>query len=267
MNLSNPRAAAFALVTTDHGTMIVNVNDRWKAEDGGEFGVGSQLLRFSRYDLDQVTVLKGLAALRRHYNGDGVQAVDCGANIGVFTIELARHMTGWGRVIAIEAQELIYYALTGNIIINNCLNARALLAAAGETDGSMKIPVLDYTANASFGSLELRRATNESIGQKVDYSETSRVDVRLMTLDSLCLPRLDLLKIDVEGMELEALQGARDVIARLRPICYVELLKSDAAGIHSFFAEHGYRSFPVKNDCLYVHESDPCAKHIEPTAK
>lgn len=267
MNVNNPRPAPFALVTTDHGAMIVNVNDRWRAEGGGEFGVGSQLLRFSRYDLDQVTALKGLAALRRHYCGDGVLALDCGANIGVFTIELARHMTGWGRVIAIEAQELIYYCLAGNIIMNNCLNARAILAAVGEADGSMRIPVLDYTASTSFGSLELKRATSENIGQKVDYSESSMADVRLMRLDSLHLPRLDLIKIDIEGMELEALNGAADTIARLRPICYVELLKSDPARIHAFFTESGYRSFPVKNDCLYVHESDPCAKHIEPTAK
>lgn len=267
MTVHNPRSAAFALITTDHGTMIVNVNDRWRAEDGGEFGVGSQLLRSSRYDLDQVTVLKGLAALRRHYCGDGVLALDCGANIGVFTIELARHMTGWGSVIAVEAQELIYYALTGNIVINNCLNARAIQAAVGDADGSMKIPLLDYTASASFGSLELKRATNENIGQKVDYAGASMVDVRLMRVDSLRLPRLDVLKIDVEGMELEALSGATDTVTRLRPICYVELLKSDPASINAFFAERGYWSFPVKNDCLYVHESDPCAKHIEPAAK
>lgn len=246
--------------------MIVNVNDRCTAENG-EFGVGSQLLRFSRFDGDQVNALNGLVALRRHYFGSGVMALDCGANIGVFTLELAKQMTGWGRVIAIEAQEFIFYALSGNIAINNCFNARAILAAVGASEGSMKIPVLDYTTNASFGSLELRPSAGESIGQRVDYSDGAMVDVRLMTIDSLGLQRLDLVKIDVEGMEIDALNGAADAITRLKPICYVELLKSDSTRIHAFFSERGYRAFPVGADCLYVHGSDPCLKHIEPTAK
>ena len=263
MSVSNPRAAPFALLSTEHGTMIVNVNDRCTVSGGGEFGVASQLLRYSRFDPDQASTLRGLAGLRRHYFGDGVLAVDCGANIGVFTIELARHMKGWGSVISIEAQEFIYYALTGNIAINNCFNARAILAAVGDADGSMSIPVLDYTAAASFGSLELKPSANEYIGQKVDYSEAGMVDVRLMKLDSLRLSRLDLLKIDIEGMEIEALNGAAETISKCKPICYVELLKSDATRINSFFSERGYRVFPVGPDCLYVHDGDPCVKHIE----
>ena len=263
MSVSNPRAAPFAILNTEHGTMIVNVNDRCTVTGGGEFGVASQLLRNSRFDPDQVTALKGLAALRKHYFADGVLAVDCGANVGVFTIELSKHMKGWGSVISIEAQEFIYYALAGNIAINNCFNARAILAAVGAGNGAMMIPVLDYTASASFGSLELKPTAKEYIGQKVDYSQESMVEVRLMSIDSLCLPRLDLLKIDIEGMEIEALSGGADTISRLKPICYVELLKSDATRINAFFSERGYRAFPVGPDCLYVHDSDPCVKHIE----
>ena len=63
---------------------------------------------------------------RRQYFGDGVVLVDCGANIGVHTVECAVEMTGWGSVLAIAAQERLYYALAGNIALNNCFNARAL---------------------------------------------------------------------------------------------------------------------------------------------
>lgn len=263
MTISNPRAAPFALLSTEHGTLIVNTNDRCIVSGGAEFGVASQLLRNSRFDPDQVATLKGLASLRKNYFGDGVLAVDCGANIGVFTVELARHMKGWGGVISIEAQEFIYYALAGNIAINNCFNARAFLAAVGDTDGTMKIPVLDYTAVASFGSLELKPSAKEYIGQKVDYTEGSMVDVRLVKLDSLRLRRVDLLKIDIEGMEVEALSGGAETIASQKPICYVEVLKSDVKSINAFFADRGYRAFPVGSDCLYVHATDPCIKHVE----
>lgn len=243
--------------------MIVNVNDRCTVKDVGEFGVGSQLLRNSRFDHKKVNLLKNLLSMRRKYFGDDALAIDCGANVGVITIELAKLMAGWGRVFAFEAQEFIYYALAGNIVMNNCLNARAILAAIGDHDGSMKIPVLDYTTEASFGSLELKPSLREFIGQRVDYSEGAMIDVQLMTLDSLDLQRLDLVKLDIEGMEMEALTGAAATIARLKPICYVELLKSDASRISSFFAERGYRAFLDGMDCLYIHEADPCAGHVQ----
>ena len=41
-------------------------------------------------------------------------------------------MFGWGTVIAIEAQERVYYALCGNITINNCLNANEALPQTDE---------------------------------------------------------------------------------------------------------------------------------------
>src|SRR5260370_16749261 len=44
------------------------------------------------------------------------------------TIEWAKRMTGWGSVLAIEAQERIYYALAGNIALNNCFNSVPLPA-------------------------------------------------------------------------------------------------------------------------------------------
>ena len=77
-----------------------------------------------------------ILALRRRHYGEGVLAIDCGANIGVHTIEWAKAMTGWGSVLAIEAQERIYYALAGNIAINNCFNAFAIHAAVSSESGT-----------------------------------------------------------------------------------------------------------------------------------
>lgn len=77
-------------------------------------------------------------------------------------------MTGGG-VLAFEAQERLFYALAGNIAINNCFNARAIHAAIGNPEknqNELEILIPDYTQKASFGSLELKsQNNNEFIGK------------------------------------------------------------------------------------------------------
>ncbi len=201
-----PRTLGFVLAATEHGSMIVNRFDYHRTA-AGAYGVGFNLLQTARYDPVEVSNAVVMLASRRTHFGDGVVAVDCGANIGVHTLEWARLMTGWGSVVAIEAQERIFYALAGNIALNNCFNARAILAAAAATDGTMRVPTPDYLTPGSFGSLELRHAdTTEFIGQPIDYGDDKLTEIRTLAIDSLALARLDLLKIDVEGMELECWQ-------------------------------------------------------------
>ena len=202
--------------------------------------------------------------LRRKYHGDGLVAVDCGANLGVHTVEWAKHMTDWGSVLAFEAQERIYYALAGNIAINNCFNARAINAAVSNRSGTMKIPQPNYLANASFGSLELKKIQRtEFIGQVIDYSEDKMVDVPMVHLDGLNFPRLDLLKIDVEGMELDVIEGAAKCITEKRPIMLVEALKSDADALRARLEGFGYTVYPVGINFIAFHKDDQCMEGVK----
>lgn len=258
-----PRKIAFVTAATEHGTLIVNRFDRHVVADTG-YGVGFQLLEQGRYDPREVNLMVQLLDLRRKCHGDGVIAVDCGANIGVHTIEWARHMTGWGVVLAIEPQERIYYALAGNIAINNCFNARAIHAAVTSQPGTMKMPSPNYLAAASFGSLELRKRDNtELIGQPIDYSENKMVEVRTVNLDSFNFPRLDLIKIDVEGMELEALAGGVESIGKHHPIVLIEMLKTDKDRLRAWLEERGYALFPSGLNFLAIHKQDKCLEHVK----
>jgi FkbM family methyltransferase len=264
--MRNPkRKIAFVLAASDHGTMIVNRLDYRMVDQRNGFGVGFQILEGASFDVDEVDTALNLLALRRNYFGDGVMALDCGANIGVHTIEWAKRMSGWGRVIAIEAQERIFYALAGNIAINNCFNARALHAAVAARSGTMKVPTPDYLSPASFGSLELRRRDGvEFIGQPIDYSEANAVTIPTVALDAMALPRIDLIKIDIEGMELDALEGAAESLARCRPILIVESVKSDKAKLNEVLLRHGYRLFGMGLNVLAIHETDRSLGHIQP---
>ena len=258
------RNLAFVLASSNHGTMIVNRLDYRMVNAEQGYGVGFQILNTGSFDPLEVRLAVEMLMLRRRRYGDGVLALDCGANIGVHTVEWAKAMTGWGSVLAIEAQERIYYALAGNIAINNCFNAIAVHAAVSSEPGVMKIPTPNYTVPSSFGSLELRyRANTEFIGQPINYSENMAV-IRQLAIDEYNLPRVDFIKLDVEGMELEALQGADQTIKRSRPILLVEKIKSNPEQIGQWFADRGYLLREVGINILAVHSDDKARADIIP---
>lgn len=262
--MAPPRKIAFITVATEHGTLIVNRFDQHMVDQTTGYGVGYQLLDASCYDPGEVALALKLLELRRRCYGDGAIAIDCGANIGVHTIEWAKRMTGWGIVLAFEAQEQIYYALAGNIAINNCFNARAFHRAVTDQLGTMKIPSPNYFAAASFGSLELKKRENtEFIGQIIDYSEGSMVPVQTTTLNSYNLPRLDFIKMDVEGMELDALAGSAKCIATHHPILLVETVKTDKSKLRAWLERFDYSVFDVGMNFLALHNSDKCQQHLE----
>jgi FkbM family methyltransferase len=257
------RPLPFVLASSNHGTMIVNRNDHHMVDEARGYGVGYQILLNSEFDPGEVDMVLQLLALRRDVFGDGVVALDIGANIGVHTIEWARHMHGWGKVIAVEAQERIYYALAGNIAINNCFNARAHHAALGAEEGEMKIPRPNYLVPGSFGSLELRQSDkNEFIGQPIDYSAQNSQTVRMITVDGLKLPRLDFIKMDIEGMELEGLAGALKTIDAHKPHLWIEWVKSDQDALRNLLDAHGYKYYQMGINVLAVHASDPTLAKI-----
>ena len=257
------RKLAFVLASSNHGTMIVNRLDYLTADAENSFGVGHQILETASFDPEEVMLAVHLLAARRRHHGDGVLAIDCGANIGVHTIEWATAMTGWGSVLAIEAQERIYYALAGNIAINNCFNAMALHAAVSSEPGIMTIPNPNYMIPSSFGSLELRQRTdNEFIGQAISYTENT-AEVRKVALDEFDLPRVDFIKLDVEGMETEALEGADKTIKRSRPILLVEKIKSNSEQLNRWFGDRGYVLKEAGINLLAMHSEDKTLAELD----
>jgi FkbM family methyltransferase len=227
------------------------------------YGVGFEILERGKFQASEIDSTLTFLDLRRKHRGDGVIAIDCGANVGTHTIEWANRMTGWGNVIAIEAQERIFYALAGNIAINNCFNAQAINAAVAEKDGSMTIPVPNYLMPASFGSLELKQRENpEFIGQQINHGGPGVATVRTLSLDSLNLPRVDLIKIDVEGMELDVLQGAARCIEKNKPILLVEAIKVDQNQLRTVLEGFGYQIYKMGQNYLGVHASDAAVSNV-----
>jgi FkbM family methyltransferase len=154
--------------------------------------------------------------------------VEIGANIGVHTIPLARRCAP-APLYAFEPQHRVFQVLCANLVRNHIGNVLAYPDACGEAAGWATMPRLDYDAAQNYGGVSLQAP------------DAPGVKVRVIALDSLELPVLGLLKIDVEGFEPMVLRGARETIARCRPVIYVENDRSEQQGeVIGLLTEMGY---------------------------
>ncbi len=135
--------------------------------------------------------------------------LDVGANIGAHTLFFSRAAGDSGRVHAFEPLPGVFHNLCAALSLNSLQNVRAYHAAVGKDSGHILVPRFDYSQGRDYGGVHLG-------------GFTSGDEVPLMRIDDLQLPRCDLIKIDVEGMDLSVLQGAERTIDTFRPILYVE---------------------------------------------
>jgi FkbM family methyltransferase len=170
-------------------------------------------------------------ALRVVARGDTV--IDVGANIGMITVPLALAAHEGGLVVAFEPLPDNVRRLRANLERNTLSNVRVVEAAAGPMDG---VATLHTARDAAFGSLD----------RVVKYRAASDIEVSLRSVDSvwreLGEPRVSLVKIDVEGTELDVLRGASALLKRDRPALLVEADPGErAAAVRQWLAGIGYR--------------------------
>lgn len=145
---------------------------------------------------------------------EGGTAIDIGAHKGAYTFWMARRVGRRGAVASVEPQKRVAEGLERSLGAWGMRQVRVVNAAASNRSGQGTINIpRDSTHGASMRSLNADRA--------VDVTP-----VRLITIDELVaehgLPRLDFIKIDAEGHEIEIVEGGLDAIGRLRPSLLIE---------------------------------------------
>ena len=184
--------------------------------------------------------------------GPGILAFDVGACWGTYTLALAKLLakTG-GRVVAFEPQMWLYQAMLGSMALNDISNVDSRPYAVGDKLGLVTVPGLDYTKQASFGSLPMKEYADEhalsDIGQAPDPER--EYQTQMITLDSLNAEPA-LIKIDTEGMEMAVLLGAEQTIERCRPVVYFEHIKGDKDALVKWIEDRGYET--NVNGCDYA---------------
>lgn len=222
----------FVVIDSVHGKFIVNRHCAFQAEALIKTGA-----THIEAELNNILAVVGSLPL-------GAVVIDAGANIGFVSVPMANVLREKGGVVwSFEVQRMLYNALCGSVALNDLDNLYVFNQGLGKISGFVEVPTTIYSRPADFGTLSL-------VEQPIDAGKQSFCSVPMARIDDLDLGRLDFLKIDVEGMELDVLQGGIDSIDKYRPWCWVEYWKSDTLALSSFFSARNYTVY--KMDSLNI---------------
>jgi FkbM family methyltransferase len=208
----------YKIVDTKHGRFLCNVNDYY---------IGSSMINYGEWAESQVELFLSIVK-------EGDVVLDVGANMGSHTIPMSRAVGDTGQVYAFEPQRLVHQLLCANIAINECFNVYVEQSAVSDKNGVVDIPdIPPVHPRFNYGGV--------SIGRSVSGSKYAKADLK--RIDDLHIERLDFLKIDAEGHDLQVMLGAVNAIRKNRPAIFVEVDESSCSNIKEFLVEEGYDVF------------------------
>lgn len=175
---------------------------------------------------------------------EGKVFLDIGANQGIFSLHASKLAGQRGRVIAVEPQPRLAEALRGSKQVNQFGQLKVVEAAAGNRCGqtSFFIP----STSSGIGSIIKSHASQGHRASCITVHMTS-VD---QIVEDTGLTEVDLIKVDVEGSEIEVFQGARNTLLNHKPFVWFEVnpISQQLAGLESsslvtFLADFSYVRF------------------------
>jgi FkbM family methyltransferase len=163
----------------------------------------------------------------------GTTALDVGSNVGTFAVVMAGAVGDQGSVIAVEPDPANVRRLRANLALNGVTNVRIIEAAASNRDGSI---VLHLAEDPAYHSLGTVLHASPSIND---------LAVRSLPLDRMWRdagePVVSLMKVDVEGAEIDVLEGSQQILSTYHPALLIEAGGDRELGaMRAFLAPFGY---------------------------
>jgi FkbM family methyltransferase len=178
-------------------------------------GVGVYLDKYGEYGRDELELLKQVVR-------DGDVIVDAGAQYGITALGLAKVVGAQGSVFAFEPQRVLHQILCSNFAMNGALNCHCKHEALGQQAGEAVVPSVDVMSEGCHGCTAL------------DASNYLGETVKMTSVDAMNLPKMRLLKVDVEGMELDVVRGAVKTINMFKPALYMRAHYNPADNTYVF---------------------------------
>jgi FkbM family methyltransferase len=181
----------------------------------------------------------------------GMQVIDIGANIGAHTLPMAQLVGDKGQVDAFEPTTFAVEKLKRNLVLNPALVPRVRLNHCFLcSQGNQHLP-----SEGIPSSWNLAKSDAAQHKQHGGFFKPLG-EVKTTTLDDYVtnqgIQRIDLIKLDVDGNELDVLAGARIVISKFKPIILMELAFYEDEARHSqlfdYLNENGYKATLLANE-------------------
>jgi FkbM family methyltransferase len=167
----------------------------------------------------------------------GFKVVDVGANVGLHSVFYSKLIGKEGEVYAFEPSHLNYFFLVTNLTINNAFNVQHFKAAIG-TQKPLYLPINKLDDKMNHGALKT------SVKDGGDDFEQCAV----FQLDDIGLDYCNLVKVDVEGNEIDVLQTGEKLFSQQRPFIMCEA-QENTKELFQFVKDIGYEAYwvPVNN--------------------
>ena len=180
----------------------------------------------------------------RRYLRPGSTFVDIGANEGFFTVQAAKIVGNSGRVLAVEPQGRLQEVIRKNLELNGLTNVTLVRSAVSDRPGEAELHISPSTNTGSTG---LSQSTRYRVPQ-----EAVPVNTLEGILDQHGIEKVDLMKMDIEGFEYEALTGAERLLKtkRIRALAlemHPELMRGrgkEPERLETLLTNCGYRKNP-----------------------
>ncbi len=200
--------------------------------------------------------------------------LDVGANLGAYAVPLAKEIAPrGGTVYAYEPQRIVYYQLCGNTVLNRLDNLHAFNYAVGATDGTVKIPAIDYGQSKNIGGFTLD-AQAQAMLNPVAMASAAHDEVPMVRLDSLQLPATPvLIKVDVEGLELQVLRGAVQLLegSGFPPLLLeswtLDWFQAQRRALLDYLQSIGYTWYALGDEVIAQHPAHPRALNFTTDAE
>jgi FkbM family methyltransferase len=183
---------------------LAKMRDGWMLYNKNDSYIGASIRKYGEWSHSEMNIFQQILK-------EGNYVVEVGANIGSHTLGISKLVGLSGKIYAYEPQRIIFQTLCANMALNSRTNVYCFEQAASDTKEIITVPDIDYSQQANFGAVSIEQ-----------FSTGAALDVVILDDELKDIARLDLLKIDAEGMEYKALNGAKILISKYKPILYVE---------------------------------------------